>query len=186
MTEYYLEGPAGARPDGLAAYMEQYAVAVSVRCHDVTASNGAQGGGWVYPFYTGLGIAGGAAVGGAGGAMVGGGVGFLADLWGARGQGQAEDPPADPVVAAVAEIDFVGVSAKRAKWAEYLLCGWARASGWSVRRAAGRLLYDRNEAAPARPPRPWSAKTAGASALASLLDRVLGDGDRPRRRRGRG
>lgn len=190
MAAYYLEGLPYMRPAGLAAYLGQYAITARVRCHDITAGGGGAGG-WVYPYFTCLGLAGGAAVGGVAGAAAGGGLGLMADLIAGQGRAEADDPPADPVVASVAEIDFVDVSPKRAKWAEYLLCGWARAAGWSVRRDGGRLLYARNETAPARPPRPWSAaKTAGAVSLA-IGDLLFGDDrrrpDRPaRRRRDRG
>lgn len=175
---YYLDGPPGARPAGLVAYLAQYAVEAAVSAFDVLPDGGPVGS---LPWRTIVGAGAGGLVAGAGGLVGGGSVGLAADLL--LGNAQSGGAQLEPALTIV-QIDLLNVSPRRARWAEYLICGWARRAGWAVRAAGGKLLYARNAAAPAVAPRPWaSLRTAAASGLFDLLFGEERRRRRPARRR---
>jgi hypothetical protein len=136
--------------------MAQYKVAVQTRAYDVMSDG--KGGGRLYPWATCLGIGAGGLAAGLPGAAAGGAIGAIVDLFAGSGKPQ---PSAPVPVAAVVELEFTNVSPKRASWAEYLLCKWARRNHWAVRAASGQLIDERNaEYAErnARAPDPWTRK----------------------------
>lgn len=158
MTDYYLESSPRAIPRGLVAHLQEFGIDAALRRYQVFADGSGPLG--PYPFWTAVGVAAGAAVAGPAGAVGLGVVGLAVDL--VTGQRKGTAAPAPVPVLTVVEVRLLNVSPRRRRWAEYVLCLWARRHGWDVRSARGQLVDERNRKHAARrrgrAPRPWARR----------------------------